>query len=258
MLLTPVTQADVITIDGTIIENQSFTSPMQVKAHNVTIRNCTFIVSHEEPNWYAVTNVFNNEDGTPKSTNFRLENCIVRGGATGVYVQYATVIGCDVRETGKDGFKISTGGNCRIFDNYVAQIGLNPGAHADALQMVGGSHVMIVGNHFDIPVTYADENGYLSNACLMLQAHVAPLHDIFIWNNHFEGGSYTVYIKNKQHPTITTPNPYRIRFNNNTFGTDYRYGPFSWDFDPMIQVNWNHWKDGTPMDINTWDMWPQW
>jgi hypothetical protein len=263
MLLAPVSQADVITTDGALIENQTFNGMVQVRAHDVTIRNCTFISSPFAPEWYAVTNVYNNDDGTPKSTNFRLENCTIRGGTTGVYVQHATVIGCDIQETGKDGIKISTGGHCRIFNNYVARIGLQEGAHADALQMVGGSHVMIVGNHFDIPVTFADENGYLSNACLMLQAHVAPLHDLLIWNNHFEGGSYTVYIKNKQHPTITTPDPYRIRMNNNTFGPDYRYGLASIDTHPTIQINWNHMADGTPLTvgpwpINTWDNWPQW
>ena len=257
MLLAPVSQADVITTDGTIIENQTFTSPMQVKAHNVTIRNCTFTVSHEAPNWYAVTNVYNNDDGTPKSTGFRLENCTIRGGRVGVYVQHATVIGCDIQEVGTDGMKVSVKGHSRIINNYVARIGLTEGAHADALQMTGGSHVYIVGNHFDIPVSFADANGYLSNACIIIAAQYHELHDIYIWNNHFQGGNYTVYITDK-YDDDDVAGPYRIRFNNNTFGTDYRYGPFNWDFDPTIQVNWNHWEDGTPMDINTWDMWPQW
>jgi hypothetical protein len=265
MLLAPVTQADTITTDGTLIENQIFYSQVSVKAHNVTIRNCEFYLSHDSTDgWYAVTNVYNNADGTPKSTNFRLENCIVRGGPVGVYVQHATVIGCDVQESGKDAFKIGSGGHCMIRNNYVARIGLTVGAHADALQSVGGSHVFIIGNHFDIPVSFADENGYLSNACIILQSQVKEIHDWYIWGNHFEGGSYTVYIKDKDHPNYPgIQPPYRIRMNANTFGTDYRYGIASIDMAPTIQINFNRWDDGTPMDtgqwdINTWDMWPNW
>ena len=263
LLLAPVTQADVITTDGALIENQIFYTGVQVRAHNVTIRNCTIETGPFAPNWYAVTNVYSDDNGIPLATNFRLENCTIRGGTTGVYVQHATVMNCDIQETGKDGIKVSTRGHCMIRNNYVARIGLQAGAHADALQMTGGSHVFIIGNHFDIPVSFADANGYLSNACLILQAHHAPLHDIYIWGNIFEGGSYTVYIKNKDHPTITTPDPYRIRMNANTFGTDYRYGIASIDMAPTIQINFNVWEDGTPMDtgqwdINTWDNWPQW
>ena len=50
--------------------------------------------------------------------------------------------------------------------------------------------------------------------------------------------------------------PTLCRVNNNTFTHDYRFGPFSWDYDPLIQVNGNLWDDGTFMDINTWDDWP--
>ena len=265
MLLAPATQAqNVITTDGTFIENQTFNGMVQVRAHDVTLRNCTFIGSPFEPNWYGVTNVYNNEDGTPKSTNFRLENCTIRGGTTGVYIQHATMIGCDIQETGKDGIKIASGGNCMIRNNYVARIGLQVGAHADALQSVGGSHVFVVGNHFDIPVSFADANGYLSNACIILQSQLKEIHDWYIWGNHFEGGSYTIYIKDKDHPNYPgIQPPYRIRLNNNTFGPDYRYGLASIDTHPTIQINWNRMADGTPLNagpwpINTWDMWPNW
>ena len=257
--LAPAVQAEVITVDGTFIENQIFNEAVSIRAHNVTLRNCTIQTGHEAPNWYAVTNVYNDANGNPIATNFRLENCIIRGGTTGVYVQHATVLGCDIQEVGKDAIKVSTKGHCMIRNNYVARIGLNVGAHADAFQMTGGSHVFIIGNHFDIPVSFAQANGYLSNACIIMQSQMAPLHDIYIWGNHFEGGSYTIYIKDKDHPNWPNiPPPYRIRLNANTFGTDYQYGVLHWDSSPTIQINFNVWDDGTPMDINTWDNWPQW
>lgn len=264
LFLAPFARAETITTNGILIENQTFYTGVQVRAHDVTIRNCVIETGPFAPNWYAVTNVFNNQDGTPQSTNFRLENCTIRGGTTGVYVQHATVIGCDIQETGKDGMKIGGGGNCMIRNNYVARIGLQVGAHADALQSVGASHVFVIGNHFDIPVSFADANGYLSNACIILQSQLREIHDWYIWGNHFEGGSYTIYIKDKDHPNYPgIQPPYRIRMNANTFGTDYRYGIASIDMAPTIQINFNKWDDGTPMDagqwgINTWDMWPNW
>jgi hypothetical protein len=264
LLLAPVTQADVITTDGALIENQIFYTGLQVRAHNVTIRNCTIDIGPFAPNWYAVTNVYSDDNGIPLATNFRLENCTIRGGTTGVYVQHATVMNCDIQETGKDAIKIASRGHCMIRNNYVARIGLQAGAHADALQAVGGSHVFVIGNHFDIPVSFADANGYLSNACIILQSQVAEIHDWYIWGNTFEGGSYTIYIKDKDHPNYPgIQPPYRIRMNANTFGTDYRYGIASIDMAPTIQINFNMWEDGTPMDtgqwdINTWDNWPQW
>ncbi len=118
---------------------------------------------------------------------------------------------------------------------------------------------MIAYNHFDMPVSFADANGYSSNACIIIQVQLAPIERILIWGNHFQGGNYTVYIG--EHASGGLPNPTRIRFNDNTFGTDYRFGVLNWEYDPWIQINHNKWEDGTLMntgqwDINTWDNWP--
>jgi hypothetical protein len=52
LLLAPVTQAqNVITTDGTFIENQTFNGMVQVRAHDVTLRNCTFIGSRPSMAW---------------------------------------------------------------------------------------------------------------------------------------------------------------------------------------------------------------
>ena len=85
---------------------------------------------------------------------------------------------------------------------------------------------------------------------------MAPLHDIYIWGNIF--GEVVTHLHQRQRPSNwpNIPPPYRIRMNA-TFGTDYRYGVFNWDSSPTIQVNFNVWEDGS-MEINTWDMWPQW
>ncbi len=250
--------ADTITVDGTVVDGHTYTSQVSVKAHNVILRNCTFLTPVGSS--YGLSNVYYDSNSQPLSTNLLVENCTFRGSlSAAVYVQYARVMNNDIQECFADAIKISTRGNCRIIGNYIARIGMTVGSHADGLQMTGGSDVMIAYNHFDIPVSFADANGYNSNCCVLLQSQNAPIERILIWGNHFEGGNYTVYIKDKA--PFNYPHPTRIRLNNNTFGTDYRYGPFSWGNDPWIQINGNKWDDGTLMntgsgDINTWDSWP--
>jgi len=246
--------ADTITVDGTIVDGHTYTSQVSVVAHDVTLRNCTFLVSNNA--WYGVTNVSNDSQGNPRSTNLLVENCTFRGSlSAAVYVQYARVLNNDIQECFADAIKISTKGNCRIMGNYIARLGMSVGSHADGLQMTGGSNVLIAYNHFDMPVSFADANGYNSNACIILQSQLAPIERILIWGNHFEGGNYTLYI-NEHSSSGGIPSPTRMRLNYNTFGTDYRFGPLHWDYDPLIQVNGNLWDDGTFMDINTWDDWP--
>ncbi len=252
--------ANDITIDGTVVENQTFTSQVSVKAHNVVIRNCEILMPPNSNNgWYGISNVYNDSNGQPRSTNLLIENCIVRGGTTGIYVQYATVKNCNIQEVGKDAMKVSTKGHCRILGNYVARLGLMPGSHADGIQLVGGSHVIIAGNTFDIPVSFADANGYGSNACVMIHNQHADVSRIIIVNNYMNGGSYSVYLKIKSGSTFVPPTHCRIT--NNVFTTDHRFGALSWSADPWIQINGNRWDDGTLMntgqwDINTWDSWP--
>ena len=246
--------AETITVDGTIVDGNTYTSQLSVKAHNVIVRNCTFLLPINAGS-YGLSNVYYDSNSQPRSTNLLVENCTFRGSnSSAVYVQYARVIGNDIQECGADAIKISTKGHCRIIGNYIARIGRNSGSHADGLQMTGGSDVMIAYNHFDMPVSFADANGYNSNACIIIQTQLAPVERILIWGNHFQGGNYTVYIT--EHASGGIPSPTRIRFNDNTFGTDFRFGVLQWDYDPWIQVNGNVWDDGTFMDINTWDDWP--
>ena len=240
LLLLLLPAPEVITVDGTVLDGITYTSQLSIKAHNVTVRNCEILMPPDETQgWYGISNVYNDASGMPRSTNLLIENCVVRGGTTGIYVQYATVLFNDVQEVGKDAMKVSTKGNCRVIGNHVARLGLTPGSHADGIQLVGGSNVVIAYNHFDIPISH---NGN------------ADISRIFIYGNLFDGGNFSVFLTHKTGSPHVAPT--LCRMNNNTFTHDYRYGPFSWDYDPLIQVNGNLWDDGTFMDINTWDDWP--
>jgi len=252
--------ANDITIDGTVVENQTFTSQVSVKAHDVVIRNCQILMPpNSSQGWYGISNVYNDSNGQPRSTNLIIDNCVVRGGTTGIYVQYATVKNCNIQEVGKDAMKVSTKGHCRILGNYVARLGIMPGSHAHGIQLVGGTHVIIAGNIFDQPVSFADANGYGSNACVMIHNQHMDVSHIVIVNNYMNGGGYSVYLTTKSGSPWAAPTYCRIT--NNVFTTDHRFGPLNWAADPWIQINGNRWDDGTLMntgqwDINTWDSWP--
>ena len=247
--------ADTITVDGTIVDGQTFTGTLSVKADNVIVRNCTIDMAWDgSDGWYGISNVYYDDNGDPLSTNLLIENCTVRGGTTGIYVHHASVLFCDIQDVGSDAMKCSTRGNSRFIGNYTARLGLVPGSHADGIQMVGGSNVVIAYNHFDIPISHADSGPWGSNACIMIHNQQAPINRIFIFGNQFDGGNFSVFLTQK--PGSPHGTPTLCRMNYNTFTHDYRFGPFSWDYDPLIQVNGNLWDDGTFMDINTWDDWP--
>ena len=252
--------ADVITVDGTIIDGQAFTSQLSVKAHDVVIRNCTIDMAWDgSDGFYGISNVYYDANGDPLSTNLLIENCTVRGGTTGIYVHHANVFFNDIQDVGSDAMKCSTRGNARFIGNHTARLGLIPGSHADGLQLVGGSNVLIAYNHFDIPISHADSGPWGSNAGIMIHDGNADISRIFIFRNLFDGGNYSIFLTHKNGSPWQAPTLCRVNYN--TFTHDYRFGPFSWDYDPLIQVNGNRWDDGSLMDygqwdINTWDDWP--
>ena len=252
--------ADVITVDGTIIDGQAFTSQLSVKAHDVVIRNCTIDMAWDgSDGFYGISNVYYDANGDPLSTNLLIENCTVRGGTTGIYVHHANVFFNDIQDVGSDAMKCSTRGNARFIGNHTARLGLTPGSHADGLQLVGGSNVLIAYNHFDIPISHADSGPWGSNAGIMIHDGNADISRIFIFRNLFDGGNYSIFLTHKNGSPWQAPTLCRVNYN--TFTHDYRFGPFSWDYDPLIQVNGNRWDDGSLMDygqwdINTWDDWP--
>ena len=237
-----------ITQDGTIIENQYISGQVNVKAHNVIIRNCE--LDGGGTSLYGVSSKYYDSNGQPYKGTL-IENCHIHDYGVGVLAHYTTIRRCNIHDSQTDAIKARSG--CLIERNWCHHLGKKVGAHADCVQIRGGSNIIIRYNHFDIPISQTGgSGGYKSNACLMIQPEVSPISNLLIHDNVMEGGNYTVYIERQEAYPI-----HSVKLHDNLFGPDWRYGPLagkgpSWK-ERRVSIDRNYWFDGTFMAINYWD-----
>jgi len=237
-----------ITQDGTIIENQYISGQVNVKAHNVIIRNCE--LDGGGTSLYGVSSKYYDSNGQPYKGTL-IENCHIHDYGVGVLAHYTTIRRCNIHDSQTDAIKARDG--CLIERNWCHHLGKKVGAHADCVQIRGGSNIIIRYNHFDIPISQTGgSGGYKSNACLMIQPEVEPISNVFIHDNVMEGGNYTVYIERQEAYPI-----HSVKLHDNLFGPDWRYGPLAGQGPPWkerrVSIDRNYWFDGTFMAINYWD-----
>lgn len=216
-------------VDGMVIENVDITGTLVVEADNVTIRN--FRIDAQGAS-YGINASWNNniliEDGE-----------IINAGSAGLMGKNLTARRLNIHHVGKDAMKIHS--NSLIEACWVHEIGMSPGAHADANQTRSGSNITFRGNNFDIPVGVP---GHLSNACQIIQDEVGPIDNILLEGNWFNGGNYTIYLA---HEDFGGPTNCVVR--NNRFGRDYQYGTMSAEV-PFVAEG-NVWDDtGELLDWN--------
>jgi hypothetical protein len=89
------------------------------------------------------------------------------------------------------------------------------------------------------------QDGFRSNAAIIIKADFGPIDDVLFENNWANGGNFTVYSR----AGTSYPAPTNVRILNNRFGRDYRYGLYS--IDGTIQRSGNVWADtGAPANTN--------
>ena len=236
-----------ITQDGTIIENQYISGQVNVKAHNVIIRNCE--LDGGGTSLYGVSCKYYDSNGQPYKGTL-IENCHIHDYGVGVLAHYTTIRRCNIHDSQTDAIKARSG--CLIEWNWCHHLGKNPTAHADCVQIREGSNIIIRNNFFDIPISQTGgSGGYKSNACLMIAGELGPVSNLVIENNRMEGGNYTVYLESKTYRCT------QVKLHDNYFGPDFRYGVLagkglSWK-QRRISIDRNDWFDGTFMAINYWD-----
>ncbi len=119
-----------------------------------------------------------------------------------------------IHRSGGDGFKPGT--DALIQGNYVTELGWNsPAAHADGVQIRGGSNIRIVGNFFDLPRNIANTK---ANAAVFLQLAAT---NVTFDGNWCLGGNFAVhaYADGAGGPTV--------KITNNIFtanSTQYGFG----------------------------------
>gem|GEM_PF-691719 len=163
-------------------------------------------------------------------TNVKFVNCVFDGGGTSMYnvrcdnatnitIQNCELTGSTMAAVWGDGFKcvssyiykhagdgFKPGSDVLIQGNYITQLGWgSPDAHADGVQIRGGSNIKIVGNYFDMPKDVANTR---SNATLFLQ--LSPSNVVFD-SNWLRGGNYCI------HAYVDSGDPSTVKITNNIY-----------------------------------------
>lgn len=212
-----------ITQDGTVLEGVFISGTLTIKANNVTVRNFKLSSSSH----YGINASFGYK-------NLTIEDGEIYGPqSAAVYGGNFTARRLNIHDIGNDGFKPT--GNAVIEDNWIRRLGYISDSHADGVQMVAGSNVVIRGNYFDMP---AGLPGFNNSICMIIQTDDGPINDILIENNWINGGGYSIQIRDKNKGYGA---PTNVRIINNRFGRDFQYGP--WVTDGNVVKSGNVWDD---------------
>jgi len=144
---------------------------------NIKFINC--IIDAMNTAWYCIR--------CDKASGIVIQNCELKNAkAAGVYGHGFSAINCYVHRIGGDGFKPL--GNCLIQGCYVTQLGwMDPTAHADGVQISGGSNIIVRGNFFDMPRNVVNT---LSGTNLFVQG---VCYNITFDGNWCIGGNYCLH-----------------------------------------------------------------
>jgi 3-phytase len=181
---------------GTTYSNLIIKGQVDVRyVSNVTFVNCVFDAGGSK---WAVR-----ADGT--GTNRVFKNCEMKNMAScSVYGSNFSMYSCYVHDSQGDGIK--PGQNVLIQGCYLTRLGMSDGAHADGVQIRGGSNIKIIGNFFNMPTNAAGTN---TNSSMFLQLDAK---NVTFDGNWCIGGNYTVCAYPDTAPTT-------IKVTNNIFYT---------------------------------------
>lgn len=208
-----------VSSSGTVIEGVILNGTLTISASNVTVRN--FILRTDS--YYGIQ---------------------IKDGATGIVIedglienmQSAAIMGSnftarrlEIRNSGADAIKPEY--NFLIEGNWLHHLGYNISAHADGVQIVSGGNGVIRGNFFDMP---PELDGYRNSQCFMIQTNNSGVDNILIEQNWINGGGYSVQVRDKGNGYGA---PTNVRILNNRFGTDYLYGIWRLDGNPVTEGN---------------------
>ncbi|RKR88219.1 hypothetical protein BDK92_2527 [Micromonospora pisi] len=107
------------------------------------------------------------------------------------------------------------GNNTVIENSWIHHLSRASGSHNDALQTTGASNIVVRGNSLE---TYNPITRDPFNACIMIGSTTGPVvSNLTFENNYCNGGNYSIGIREDL-------NGSNIRFRQNVFGRDFRFG----------------------------------
>ena len=234
-----------ITQDGAVITG-TINESLNIKANNVTVTNFKL-----DAQWapYGINAMFDNGDGQPYTGLKVFNGEVTNANSAMIYGRNMHLRRLNIHDGGADAIKAET--NSLIEYCFLHHTGKNPESHADGIQARWGNNIIIRYNRIWYPTKH-NEEGYNTNAAIILQSATGPVHHCQIYGNFLEGGNYTVFLTNKNPEQYQ--NPWNMILNGNSFGRDYRYGLLRADIGENWQIDGNRWYDTQEfVDINTWD-----
>lgn len=206
----------VVTEPGAVIEGLDVSGCIEVQADDVTIRNTR--VRGSCPQGAIST-------GYGELSGILIEDVEVDGlrqdsFTAGIGGSGFTCRRCDVHDSGQG---INMGRDVVVEDSYVHDLYYADDSHNAAVSSNGGGGYVIRGNRLEIPPSPG------ASAALALYGDFAPIEDVLVEGNRFDGGSYCVYggsVEGKPYPEGRD-----IRFIDNVFGDTFHadcgmHGPY--------------------------------
>ena len=218
-VLTTYTGPTTITTDGTVIENKIINSQIDIKAANVTLKNC--IIQYD--GYFAVDVM---------GANATIQNCKIIGpGGSGdspaalmIEETGATLVGNDI--SGAEHAIVLASDSAVVKDNYIHDGGSNKAdPHIGGISLKGGeNNVLIEGN----TVIGRDTTN------IFLQNNFGPISNVTINHNYLAGDpGYNIYVEGRLSGGPVTG----ISITNNVIVKGH-YGDFSIvDASPTISGN---------------------
>ncbi|WP_344079344.1 right-handed parallel beta-helix repeat-containing protein [Luedemannella helvata] len=164
---------DEITRDGTVIEGMDM-GCMFIRAKNVVIKKSRVRCSGPYPVRVESPATLWIEDTEVDGRGSYEALCIAAENYTALRVNCHGV---------GDGMR--AGSNVTIQDSYIHDLKTCGDCHNDGIQSTGGSNIVIRHNHID--------NRYSQTSCVLLGEEFAPLRNVLVENNLFNGGGYSLY-----------------------------------------------------------------
>jgi hypothetical protein len=202
------------------VSDVDVTGTITIAADNVTLKN--FRVTADHTNSTYAINVANNHKGIVIQDGEVIGGAGAGvGGDTGGF----TLNRVNIHGSGADGVKAN--GAVTIENSWIHDINLNPGAHADCVQVAYADNINISNNTF--------ANSGTSN--IYMSSWAGSISNVTIDGNWLDGGSYVIYSLADAYGA-----PTGVHVRNNHFGREVRYRLLKTNCDGM---DWsgNRWAD---------------
>jgi hypothetical protein len=203
---------------GTVVEDLEVHGAIEIAADHVTVRRCRVLGGgHWGIRVAAGTTgaVVEDSEIVPATPSTSMDAVRAEGGFTGRRLEIAGTA---------DGLKAGTGS--RLEGSWIHDLATGPDTHNDAVQILGGSDIVLVGNRLE----------GASNAAVMVSTEFGPVQGLLLQGNWLDGGGYTLNLRGGPHGV-----PQGLRVVSNRFGRGFGYGPAA--IDGPVQAVGNVWDD---------------